>query len=86
MRSGNNIHVQQHQTNTMNEEWNKTQNNAAFVAFYNMHAVTFVLPDEMADVLIAGLQWFILIPRLHHTGSHTPTDSHSKPYLHEEKI
>ena len=50
-----------------------------------MHAVTFVLPDEMADVSIAGLQWFILIPRLNHTGSHKPIDSHSKPYLHREK-
>ena len=40
----------------------KTQNDAPFVAFYDMHAVTFVPPDEMADVTIAGLQWFILIP------------------------
>ena len=40
------------------------QNDAPFVAFYNMRAVGFVLPDEMADVSIAGLQWFILIPRL----------------------
>ena len=47
----------------INEEWNKTQNDAPFVAFYDMRAVTFVLPDEMADVSIAGLQWFILIPR-----------------------
>ena len=39
-----------------------TQNDAPFVAFYDMHAVTFVPPDEMADVTIAGLQWFILIP------------------------
>ena len=39
-----------------------------FVAFYDMRAVTFVLTDEMADVSIAGLQWFILIPRLNHTG------------------
>ena len=61
MRSRNNIHVQQHKTNMANEEWNKTQNDAPFVAFY-MRAVTFVLPDEMADVMIAGLQWFILIP------------------------
>ena len=38
------------------------QNDAPFVAFYDMHAVTFVPPDEMADVTIAGLQWFILIP------------------------
>ena len=45
----------------------------------------FVLPDEMADVSIAGLQWFILIPRLNHTGSHRPIDSHSIPYLHREK-
>ena len=55
------------------------------VAFHDMHAVTFVPPDEMADVTIAGLQWFILIPRLNHTGSHRPIDSHSKPYLHREK-
>ena len=47
----------------INEEWNKTQNDAPLVAFYDMHAVTFVSPDEMADVSIAGLQWFILIPR-----------------------
>ena len=26
----------------------ETQNDAPFVAFYNMHAVTFVPPDEMA--------------------------------------
>ena len=38
-----------------------TQNDVPFVAFYDMHAVTFVPADEMADV-IAGLQWFILIP------------------------
>ena len=78
MRSGNNIHVQQHKTNMINEEWNKTQNDAPFVAFYDMRAVTFVLPDEMADVSIAELQWFIHIP----AGSHRPIDSHSKPYLH----
>ena len=81
MRSGNNIHVQQHKTNMIHEEWNKTQNDAPFVAFYDMRYVTFGLPDEMA-----GLQWFILIPRLNHTGSHRPIDSHSKPYLHREKI
>ena len=46
----------------------ETQNDAPFVAFYDIHAVTFVPPDEMADVAIAGLQWFILIPRLNHTG------------------
>ena len=38
------------------------QNDAPFVTFYDMHAVTFVPPDKMADVTIAGLQWFILIP------------------------
>ena len=69
----------------INEEGNKTQNDAPFVAFYDMGAVTFVLPDKMADVSIAGLQWFILIPRLNHTGSHRPIDSHSKPYLHQGK-
>ena len=69
----------------INEEWNKTQNDAPFVTFYDMLAVTFVLPDEMANVSIAGLQWFILIPRLNHTGSHRPIDSHSIRYLHQEK-
>ena len=63
----------------INEEWNKAQNNAPFVTFYDMRADTFVLPDEMADVSIAGLQWLILIPRLNQTGSHRPSDSHSKP-------
>ena len=84
MRSGNNIHEQQHKTNMINEEWNKTQN-APFVAFYGMRAVTFVLPDEMANVSIAGLQCFILIPRLNHTRSHRLIDSHSIPYLHREE-
>ena len=69
----------------INEEWNKTQNDAPFVAFYDMCAVMFVLPDEMADVSIAGLQWFILIPQLNHTGSHRQIDSHSKSYLHQGK-
>ena len=67
------------------EEWNKTQNDAPFIVLYNMRAVTFILPDEMANVSITGLQWFILIPRLNHTGSHRPIDSHSIPYLHQEK-
>ena len=84
MPSGNNIHVQQHKTNMLNEKWNNTQNDAPFVAVYNMRAVMFVLPDEMTDVSIAGLQWFILIPRLNHTGSHRQIDSHSKPYLNLE--
>ena len=69
----------------INGEWNNTQNYAPFVGFYNMRVVTFVLQDEMTDVSIAGLQWFILIPRLNHTGSHRPIDSHSKPYLHRRK-
>ena len=63
----------------------KTQNHAPFVAFYDMGAVTFVPPDEMADVTITGQQWFILIPRLNHTGSHRPIDSHSISYLHQGK-
>ena len=62
----------------------KKKNDAPFVAFYDMRAITFVLPDETADVSITGLQWFILIPKLNHTGSHRPSDSHSKPYLHRE--
>ena len=85
MQKGNNIHVQQQKTNMINEEWNKTQNYIPFVAFYDMRAVTFVLPDKIADVSIAGLQWFILIPRLNYMGSHRPIDSHSKPYLLREK-
>ena len=85
MHGGNNIHLQQHKTNMIKEEWNKTQTDAPFVAFYDMRAVMFVLPDETADVSIAGLQWFILIPRLNHTGSHRLIDSHSKPYLQREK-
>ena len=68
MRSGNNTHVEKHKTNMINEEWNKTQNYALFVAFYDISAVTFVLPDETADVSSAGLQWFILIPQLNHIG------------------
>ena len=77
--------MQQHKTIMINEERNKIQNDAPFVAFYDMRAVMFVLPDEKADVLISGLQWFIIILRLNHTGSHRPIDTHSKPYLHQEK-
>ena len=62
MRSGNNIHVQQHKTNMINEEWNKTQNDAPFGAFYDMHAVTFFLPDKMADVSIVGCTGLFLYP------------------------
>ena len=71
MRSENYINVQQHKTDLINEKWNKTQTVAPFVTFYDMRAVTFVLPDEMTDVSIAGLQWFILIPQINHMGSHT---------------
>ena len=65
----------------------ETQNDAPFVAFYDMHAVTFVPPDEMADVTIAGLQWFILIPLIkpHGVPGDRPINSYSKPYLHREK-
>ena len=46
----------------INEEWNKTQNDAPFVAFYDMRAVTFVLLDEMANVSIAGRSGLFLYP------------------------
>ena len=49
-----------------------------YVAFYDMRAVTFVLPDEMADVSIAGLQWFILISLLTHSHTMTPFDAPGK--------
>ena len=78
--------MQQHKTNMINEEWSDTQNDAPIVAFYDMCAVTFVLPDKMADVSIARLQWFIRIPRLNHMGSHSPIDFHSIPYLNRKKI
>ena len=73
--------MQEHKTNMIDEEWNKTQYDAPFVAFYDMRAIAFIL----ADVSLAGLQWFILIPRLNHMGSHRPIDSHSNPNLHQEK-
>ena len=41
---------------------------APFVAFYDMRAVTFVLPDEMADVSIAGLQCYSYTPIKPHGG------------------
>ena len=46
-----------------------------------MHVVTFVLPDETADVLIGVVYSFTSI-KPHR--SHRPTDSHSIPYLHRE--
>ena len=55
------IHVHQHYTDITNKEWEKkTGNDAPFVTFYDMRAVTFVLPGEMANVSITGLQWFIV--------------------------
>ena len=51
-----------------------------------MHAVTFVLPDEMANVSIAGLQWFILIPQLKHMGCHRPIFPIPYPIYIEKKI
>ena len=62
MQSGNNIHVQQHKTNMINEEWNKTQNDAPFVAFYDMRAVMFFLPNEIAYVSIADCIGLFLYP------------------------
>ena len=63
----------------------ETQNDAPFVALYDMHASTFVPSDEMANVTIAGLQWSILIPRLNHAGSHRPMDSYPYPIYIEKK-
>ena len=45
----------------INEEWNKTQNDAPFVAFNYMHAVMFVLPDEIADPRTAVVYSYTLI-------------------------
>ena len=45
-----------------NEECNKTQNDAPFVAFYEMCAVTFVLPDEMANVSMWDCSGLFLYP------------------------
>ena len=53
--------MQQHKTNMINEEWNKRQNDALFVAFYDMGAVTFVLPDEIADHGTAVVYSYTLI-------------------------
>ena len=63
----------------------KTHNNAPSVDLHNMRAVTFVLSDEMVDMSITGLQWFIVIPRLNYMGAHRSSDSNSKPYLHRGK-
>ena len=44
------------------EKKKPTQNDAPFVTFYDMRAVMFVLPDEIADVSIPAQTRFILIP------------------------
>ena len=86
MQSENNIDVQQHKTNVINKEWNKTQNDAPFVAFFDICAVTLILPDEMEDVSMVGLQWFILIPRLNHTGLTGQLIAIPNPIYIENKI
>ena len=53
----------------------ETQNDALFVAFYDMHAVTFVPPDD--------LQWFILIPPIKPQGQLIPIPN---PIYIEKKI
>ena len=64
MRSGNNIHVQQHKTNMINEEWNKTQNDAPFVAFYDMRAFTCVYGCIIRKALYENLETFAFIAKL----------------------
>ena len=43
----------------------ETQNDAHFVAFYDMHAVTFVPPDEMADVMFGKQLSFLKFQSLY---------------------
>ena len=62
MQSGNNVHVQQRKTNMINEEWNKTQNDAPFVAFYDMRAVTFVLPVKWQMCRLRDCSGLFLYP------------------------
>ena len=62
----------------------KAQNDAPFVAFYDMRAITFVMPDEMADVSSRDCSGSFLYPD-YTTGCHRPIDSHSKPVLNNEK-
>ena len=75
--------VDKHDKWGLDKKHTHEKKNAPFVTLYNMHAFMFVQPDEMADVLVVGLRWFILIPRLNHTGSNRPSDSCSKLYLHQ---
>ena len=62
----------------------ETQNDAPFVAFYDMHAVTLARWNGRCDDRGTAVV-YSYTPRLNHTGSHRPIDSHSKPYLHREK-
>ena len=57
-----NIHVQQQKTNMINGEWNKTQNDAPFLAFYDMQAVTFILPDETKTCRSRDCSGLLLYP------------------------
>ena len=70
-----------------NEEWEKKPNKMMPLLSPFMTCMLSSLFHQMkwTDVLIAGLHWFILIPRLNHMGSHRPSDSRSKPYLHRGK-
>ena len=84
MQSGNNIHVQQHKTNIRNRTKHKMM--PILSPFMTLHAVTFVLPDEMADVSVAGTAvgytYTLIKP---HRVSLRPINSHSKLYLHRGK-
>ena len=85
MRCENNIHVQRHKTSMINEEWTK----------HKMMPLLSPFTTCMLSLLFRQMKWqmwrsrdcsgLFLYPRLNHTGSHRPTDSHSKPYLHRQK-
>ena len=62
MLSGNNICVQQRKTIMINDEWNKTQNDAVFDAIYDMHVVKFVLPNEWQMCLSRDCSGLFLYP------------------------
>ena len=57
----------------INEEWEKNTKMMPLLSPFTPCAFTFFLPDEMAYVPIAGLQWFILTHRVSQA-----CDSHSK--------
>ena len=46
----------------INGEWNKTQNDAPFLAFYDMQAVTFILPDETKTCRSRDCSGLLLYP------------------------